>query len=83
MALKEKNEKDLAQYNLELKELMRIIDHDRKLKNFMGVKGQERAEEEILSARKKKSETDKPQEKGIEETVEVSMTLINYPHVIL
>ncbi|RDD40524.1 Coiled-coil domain-containing protein 63 [Trichoplax sp. H2] len=71
MALKEKNEKDLAQYNLELKELMRIIDHDRKLKNFMGVKGQERLEEEILSARKKKkSESDKPQEKGIEETVE-------------
>eukprot|EP00794_Sanderia_malayensis_P007809 gene7808-8655_t len=54
MALKEKSDKDLAQYNMELKELMRIIDHDRKLKEFMGIKSEDRsdAQEGILTSRK-------------------------------
>jgi len=44
IALKEKSDKELLQYNMELKELMRIIDHDRKLKEFMTVKCEDRAE---------------------------------------
>lgn len=76
MALKEKADKDLAQYNMELKELMRIIDHDRKLKEFMRIKGEERAEMmegELTSRRKKKDEKDKGDR--AEETVEVSRRL--------
>ena len=44
LALKEKSDKELLQYNMELKELLRIIDHDRKLKEFMTIKGEDRAE---------------------------------------
>lgn len=72
IALKEKADKDLVQYNMELKELIRIIDHDRKLKEFMRIKGEERAEladkELELKQRKKESEKDKGDR---EETVEV------------
>lgn len=71
MALKEKADKDLSQYNTELKELMRIIEHDRKLKEFMRIKSEERAEimeSELSSQRKKKDE----KERGVkaEETIE-------------
>ena len=72
IALKEKADKDLVQYNMELKELIRIIDHDRKLKEFMRIKGEERAEmvdrELGLKQRKKESERQKGDH---EETVEV------------
>lgn len=44
IALKEKSDKELLQYNMELKELMRIIDHDKKLKEFMNIKSEDRAE---------------------------------------
>lgn len=43
--LKEKSDKDIAQHNAEMKELMRIIDHDRKLREFMNVKGADRDED--------------------------------------
>eukprot|EP00128_Syssomonas_multiformis_P012257 Colp12_sorted_trinity150504_noHs@18467 len=43
ITLKEKADKELAAYNMELKELTRVLEHDRKLKTFMGVKTQERA----------------------------------------
>ena len=72
MALKEKADKDLSQYNTELKELMRIIEHDRKLKEFMRIKGEERAEimeGELSSLKKKKDEKDKGDK--AEETIEV------------
>jgi len=62
LALKEKNDKDIAQYKTEFMELERIIDHERKLKEFMRVKGEERAElmeGEMTSRRKKKDEKDK------------------------
>jgi len=36
--LKERADKDLQQHNAEMKELVRILDHDRKLKEFMGIK---------------------------------------------
>ncbi|XP_078682326.1 coiled-coil domain-containing protein 63-like isoform X2 [Branchiostoma floridae x Branchiostoma belcheri] len=69
MGLKDRSEKDLSQYNMELKELMRIIDHDAKLKQFMTMKTQERAEmQEEEELRGKKKEEEKPV--GGEETVE-------------
>ena len=74
LALKEKADKDLLQYNMELKELIRIIDHDRKLKEFMRVKGEERADladkELGMKQRKKETERDKGDR---EETVEVTL----------
>ena len=54
VALKEKSDKELAQYNLELKEIKRILEHDRKLKEFMNVKAQERELDEESLARKRK-----------------------------
>lgn len=56
LALKEKAEKELAQYNVELKELIRVIDHDRKLKEFMSCKDKERTEahEQMEMMRRKK-----------------------------
>ncbi|XP_067945851.1 outer dynein arm-docking complex subunit 1-like [Watersipora subatra] len=48
--LKERADKDLQQHNAEMKELVRILDHDRKLKEFMGIKGQERQEDAQLKA---------------------------------
>eukprot|EP00061_Rhincodon_typus_P014666 g41838.t1 len=72
--MKEKAEKDLALHAAEMKELQRVIDHDRKLKEFMGIKTQERLSEDMAlhgvhkrehgdSARKKKD--------AREETVEM------------
>ncbi|KAF6036165.1 CCDC114 [Bugula neritina] len=46
--LKERADKDLQQHNAEMKELVRILDHDKKLKEFMGIKGQERQEDAQL-----------------------------------
>lgn len=54
--LKEKADKDLQQHNAEMKELVRIIDHDRKLKEFMGIKGQERQEDPQLVAWRQRKE---------------------------
>jgi len=54
--LKEKADKDMQQHNTEMKELVRIIDHDRKLKEFMGIKGQERQEDPQLVAWRQKKE---------------------------
>ncbi|XP_068699418.1 coiled-coil domain-containing protein 63-like [Montipora foliosa] len=71
MALKEKADKDLTQYNTELKELMRIIEHDRKLKEFMRIKSEERAEMmeyELSTQRKKKDEKERGDK--AEETIE-------------
>ena len=74
MALKERNEKDVAQYNMEYKELMRIIDHDAKLKAFMNMKSQERSElEEEEAAKRRAGEEDKA-EKTAEETMETYQT---------
>ncbi len=53
-ALRERSEKDQTQYNLELKELKRIIDHEQKLKAFMSTKAQERTEVKALEAAKRK-----------------------------
>lgn len=42
-ALREKSDKEMAQYTMEIKELTRVLEHDKKLKSFMGVKGQDRS----------------------------------------
>lgn len=63
--LKEKADKDLQQHNAEMKELLRIIDHDRNLRSFMGIKGQERQEDPQLVAwrqRKEALETERKKE---------------------
>ncbi|XP_066528180.1 coiled-coil domain-containing protein 114 isoform X2 [Hoplias malabaricus] len=46
MLMKEKAVKDLAQYNAEVKELERIIAHERRLKEFMTIKCNERSSQE-------------------------------------
>lgn len=75
LALKEKSDKDLLQYNMELKELMRIIDHDRKLREFMNIKSEDRAEMHGLSMQynSKRDEREKVGEK--EETIQVFFML--------
>ena len=53
-----------------LQELMRVIDHDRKLKEFMSKKDQERTEaHEFIEEMKAKKETEKMNER--ESTVQV------------
>lgn len=53
--MKERAEKDLNQHTAEIKELQRVIDHDRRLKEFMGTKTQERSiSEEVLDARRRR-----------------------------
>lgn len=60
LALKEKAEKELTQYNVELKELIRVIDHDRKLKEFMSCKDKERTEaHEQMEMMRRKKEAEK------------------------
>lgn len=54
--LKEKLEKDIQQYHADMKELERIIDHDRKLRDFMELKGRERLEDQQLVAWRQKKE---------------------------
>lgn len=68
LALKEKAEKELTHYNVELKELIRVIDHDQKLREFMSRKDQERTEahEEMeLMKRKKEAEKSSDREKTV------------------
>ena len=57
MALKERSDKDMNQQEIEMKELKRFIQHDNKLKEFMGIKVADRAElkeEEQIKKRKGK-----------------------------
>ncbi|KAG8434068.1 hypothetical protein GDO86_012442 [Hymenochirus boettgeri] len=71
---KEKAEKDLNQHTAEIKELQRIIDHDRRLKEFMGAKTQERTiSEEVINARRKreKDQLEKKKRDPTEETIEM------------
>jgi len=79
--LREKNEKDLATYNYEYRELMRIIDHDAKLKSFINVKAMERndtMERKDDMTSKKIGDTDKAEQSAKEmiETYERSFKII-------
>lgn len=72
LALKEKAEKELTQFNVELKELIRVIDHDRKLREFMSCKEKERTEaHEQIELMKRKKEAQKSSER--ENTVMVNI----------
>jgi hypothetical protein len=67
--MRDKEDKDKQQLNTELKELIRVIDHDKKLKEFMKIKTQERQEDEELVTwrRKKESEANEKRRKEREE----------------
>ena len=71
IVLKEKSDKELLQYNMELKELMRVIDHDCKLKEFMNIKAENRAEMQGLTLQytNRREDRDKGGEK--EDTIQV------------
>jgi len=49
-SLKDRADKDVQQHNAEMKELIRIIDHDRRLREFMNAKSKERDEDQQLVA---------------------------------
>ncbi|KAG6921017.1 coiled-coil domain containing 114, partial [Chelydra serpentina] len=55
--LREKAEKDLAQHGAEMKELQRVLDHDRRLRHFLDIKVQERMfTQEALEAKRKREQ---------------------------
>ena len=53
VALLERSEKDKDQHELEMRELQRQIDHDNRIREFMGIKGSDRAELKAEEAAKK------------------------------
>uniref|UniRef100_W5MKN4 Coiled-coil domain containing 63 n=1 Tax=Lepisosteus oculatus TaxID=7918 RepID=W5MKN4_LEPOC len=72
-AVKDRSQKDLVLYNTELKEMMRVIDHEDKLRSFMMLKSQERsaaAEDEPTSGKKKKNAEQALQERTGAESLE-------------
>ncbi|XP_006015026.1 coiled-coil domain-containing protein 114 [Alligator sinensis] len=55
--LREKAEKDVAQHGAEMKELQRVLDHDRRLHQFLAIKAQERSlTQEALEARQRRAQ---------------------------
>lgn len=55
LLMRDKEDKDKQQHYTELKEVIRVINHDKKLKEFMKIKTQERSEdEELIAWRKRK-----------------------------
>lgn len=67
-ALRERNSKESVAHMTELKDLLRTLDHDHKLKEFMSTKAHERQIEEDEEKLKKKDH-EKSAEKTAEETV--------------
>jgi len=57
-ALTERTEKEQTQSQIEIKELTRALEHERKLKDFMGQKGRTRAEELEAAERLRKIKED-------------------------
>ena len=55
-ALMERSEKDQQQHDAEMKDLMRTISHDNKIKAFMNVKSSDRADYKAEETAKKKRE---------------------------
>ncbi|XP_030053637.1 outer dynein arm-docking complex subunit 1 isoform X2 [Microcaecilia unicolor] len=73
LQLKEKVEKDVAQHSAEVRELQRVIHHDSKLREFLGIKTQERSiSEEVVEARRKreKEKMEKKKRDQKEESIE-------------
>ncbi|KAJ7384302.1 hypothetical protein OS493_022940 [Desmophyllum pertusum] len=59
-SLRERADRDLAMYNVEIKDVMRVLEHDRKLREFMTTKAEDRVsilEEELMARTVKKLET--------------------------
>ena len=50
MSLRDRADKEVQQHNAEMKELIRVIDHDRRLRGFMNAKSKEREEDQQLVA---------------------------------
>ncbi|XP_064153992.1 outer dynein arm-docking complex subunit 1-like isoform X1 [Anguilla rostrata] len=71
VTLNEKAVKDLAQYNVEMQELERIIAHEHRLKTFMNIKNQERADEDAqdLSRKQATEEREKRKTESGEESI--------------
>nr|XP_033817547.1 coiled-coil domain-containing protein 114 isoform X2 [Geotrypetes seraphini] len=79
--LKEKVEKDIAQHSAEVRELQRVIDHDCKLREFLGIKTQERIiSEEVLEARRKRerAEIERRKKENKEESRETYETAFQH-----
>ena len=58
-SLRERTERDLAMYTAEIKDVMRVIEHDRKLREFMTTKAEDRVsilEQELIAQTLKKLE---------------------------
>ncbi|XP_078467712.1 outer dynein arm-docking complex subunit 1-like isoform X2 [Lampetra planeri] len=79
--LREKADKDGAQYATEMKELQRLLDHERRLRDFMGVKGQERVSLET-GALYRKDEVEKRQRELVQESVESYEAAFQQIHAI-
>ena len=69
--LQDRNQKDLAQYNMEYKELMRQLDHDTALKKFLLDKAQERWELAESCANERKKNFEAKSERQAEKTLKV------------
>jgi len=49
-SLNDRTEKEIQQHNAEMKELIRVVDRDRRLREFMNAKSKEREEDQQLVA---------------------------------
>lgn len=59
-SLRERADRDMTMYNADIKDLMRVLQHDRKLREFMTTKAEDRVtilEHELLARTRKKLET--------------------------
>lgn len=74
IALKEKAEKEQLTFKMELKELDRVLEHDRKLKTFMGVKSQDRSSKDGEDTMNKRSDRTKKSEKQTGEKKDAQMS---------
>lgn len=86
-SLRERSERDMTQFNAELKDILRIIDHDKKLREFMNTKMEERSEmyEAAVQGRKEKKLLDhikslqievQHYDRIFEELIEVNITFV-------
>ena len=74
--LQDRNQKDLAQYNMEYKELMRQLDHDTALKKFLLDKAQERWELAESCANERKKNFEAKSERQAEKTLKVKILFL-------
>lgn len=72
--LADRNQKDIAQYNMEYKELMRQLDHDTALKKFLLDKAQERTEMAEGRANERKKNFEEKSERQAEKVLKEYLT---------